>query len=71
MWIFISVLCQLKEVLHKQATVEAFTEWLDATLNQRVVKVGFLLSPFFIQANSDYFSNPNCSLKLYIFIPKL
>lgn len=36
--LYFVVLTQLKDVLHKQATVEAFTEWLDATLNQKVVK---------------------------------
>ncbi|XP_067933865.1 DNA-binding protein RFX6-like [Watersipora subatra] len=29
---------QLKEVLHRQATVEAFMEWLDASISQRVIK---------------------------------
>lgn len=42
MRICVVVLMQLKDVLHRQATVEAFTEWLDATLNQRVLKVTYL-----------------------------
>lgn len=39
MFIIILVFSQLKEVLQKQATVEAFTEWIDATLTQKVIKV--------------------------------
>jgi regulatory factor X 6 len=32
---------EFKELLRKQATVEAFTEWLDALVEQKVVKVRY------------------------------
>jgi hypothetical protein len=34
-----SVLREFKELLRKQATVEAFTEWLDIVVEQKVIKV--------------------------------
>lgn len=33
------VLREFKEQLHKQATVEAFIEWLDIIVEQKVIKV--------------------------------
>ena len=37
--LFILVLREFKEILRKQATVEAFTEWLDGVVEQKVIKV--------------------------------
>ena len=37
--LFPSVLREFKELLRKQATVEAFTEWLDILVEQKVIKV--------------------------------
>ncbi len=34
-----AVLKEFKELLRKQATVEAFTEWLDAAVEQKLIKV--------------------------------
>ena len=42
LWIgfcYFVVLKEFKEILRKQATVEAFTEWLDGVVEQKVVKV--------------------------------
>ncbi len=33
------VLKEFKELLRKQATVEAFTEWLDAVVETKIIKV--------------------------------
>ena len=33
------VLREFKEILRKQATVEAFTEWLDSVVENKVIKV--------------------------------
>ena len=37
--LFPSVLREFKELLRKQATVEAFIEWLDILVEQKVIKV--------------------------------
>ena len=34
-----SVLREFKDLLRKQATVEAFTEWLDQVVEQKIIKV--------------------------------
>ena len=36
---FVVVLNDFKELLKKQATVEAFTEWLDQVVESKVIKV--------------------------------
>lgn len=36
---FDAVLREFKELLRKQATVEAFTEWLDQVVEQKIIKV--------------------------------
>lgn len=50
--IFILVLKEFKELLRKQATVEAFTEWLDALVEQKVVKVFYLRYKKFSKMNN-------------------
>lgn len=37
----ITVFQELKDLLKKNATVEAFIEWLDTVVEQRVIKVFF------------------------------
>ena len=37
--LLILVLREFKELLRKQATVEAFTEWLDQVVEQKIIKV--------------------------------
>lgn len=37
----ITVFQELKDLLKKNATVEAFIEWLDTVIEQRVIKVLF------------------------------
>lgn len=37
--LFSLVLREFKEILRKQATVEAFTEWLDSVVENKVIKV--------------------------------
>ena len=39
-----TVLREFKELLRKQATVEAFTEWLDLVVEQKIIKVGCSLN---------------------------
>lgn len=39
MFLLFLVLKEFKDLLRKQATVEAFTEWLDTLVEQKVVKV--------------------------------
>ena len=41
---FVIVLREFKELLRKQATVEAFTEWLDLVVEQKIIKVGCSLN---------------------------
>lgn len=35
----VAVLKEFREMLHKQATVEAFIEWLDVSVEQKIIKV--------------------------------
>nr|KAG5689471.1 hypothetical protein BaRGS_021018 [Batillaria attramentaria] len=39
--VYVAVLREFKELLRKQATVEAFTEWLDLVVEQKVIKCEF------------------------------
>jgi hypothetical protein len=45
------------ELLRKQATVEAFTEWLDALVEQKVVKVRYSKNTHNILFRKVYFDN--------------
>ena len=42
------VLKEFKELLKKQATVEAFTEWLDQVVESKVIKVGASVSSYLV-----------------------
>jgi hypothetical protein len=48
---------EFKELLRKQATVEAFTEWLDALVEQKVVKVRYSKNTHNILFRKVYFDN--------------
>lgn len=40
-YVLFVVLREFQDLLRKQATVEAFTEWLDAVVEQKVIKVWY------------------------------
>ena len=41
----VAVLKEFREMLHKQATVEAFIEWLDVSVEQKIIKVCITTKP--------------------------
>ena len=52
-----AVLNEFKELLKKQATVEAFTEWLDQVVETKVIKVGIMVDLVYVTLTVFYMSS--------------